>query len=241
MISQQDNILTILICCCNAGEALKKCLDSLAHQSISSLFYEILFVNDASTDNSLEIAKTYSHNLKNFALLNNKKNEGLGGCLNKAIKRIRTPYFIRLDADDWLSTEAVEKILKESDFLNKKNFIVFNRWDIRNKKLIKVNINDDIYTWIGAGSIFNTEIVRSVGGYSDEHWEEYDLYVKLLEAGNKYKISPYRIYCYRRGHKSITQDFEKNKQGFESLLKKWGLETLRKYGDFEKILEYYRI
>lgn len=239
MSNQQNNILTVLICCCNAGELLKECLDSLAHQNISDLFYKVLFVNDASTDNSLEIAKMYSKNSKNFTILNNTTNEGLVRCCNRAIEKIRTPYFIRLDADDWLSPDAVENVLKELVPSEKKDFFIFRRWDVWENEIKEIEVENDIYAWLAVSAVFSTEAVKSVGGYSDEYWEEYDLYVKLLEAGYKYKISPYRIYYYRRGHASMTQDYEKNKNGFESLLKKWKLETLKKYGNFEKILEYY--
>ena len=70
-------------------------------------------------------------------------------------------------------------------------------------------------------------------------WEEYDLYIKLLEAGNKYKISPHRIYYYCRGDRSMTQDEKKKREGLEKLQKKWGDKTLNRYGNFKKILEYY--
>lgn len=233
--------LTILICCYNAGESLKKCLISLIGQSISSSFYKVLFVNDASTDNSFEIAKAYSKKIGNFTFLNNKKNKGLVECCNEAIKKIETPYFIRLDADDWLSCDAVEKILKNRGSLKEKDFIVFKRWDVCNKEIKKAKVCHDIYTWIAAGTAFNTEAVRAVGGYSNEYWEEYDLYLKLLEAGNMFKLSPYSIYYYRRGRGSLTADYKKKKKGFESLLKKWKPEVLNKYGNSEKIVEYYNI
>lgn len=241
MLDIQDNTLTILVCCYNSGKTLRSCLDSLVGQTISSSNYKILFINDASTDDSFEIANSYSKSFDNFALLNNDKNEGLVNCCNKALDAIETSYFMRIDADDYLSSDAIEKILKELCSSKKKNFIVFKRWDIWDNELKKAEPINDIFTWIAAGTVFKTQTVRSVGAYSDEYWEEYDLYIKLLEAGNKYKISPYRIYYYRRGQKSMTQDYEKNKLGYESLLMKWGLETLRKYGDFKKILKYYRI
>jgi len=239
ILSRQKNILTILICCYNAGELLKRCLESLTRQNIPSSSYKVLFVNDASTDNSLEVAKAYSKNLKSFLLLDNKKNEGLVKCCNTAIEKIETPYFIRLDADDWLSTDAVEKILRELDSYGSKDFIVFERWDVWENEIKEAKTDDDMYTWIAAGTVFKTEIVKSVGGYDDEYWEEYDLYIKLLEAGYKYKISPHRIYYYRRGHRSMTESYIKIEEGFKQLVRKWGRDVLKKHGDFKKILKYY--
>jgi len=236
-MNQKSNILTVLICCYNAGDFLRNCLDSLMHQSTSG--FDVLFINDASTDDSLEIAKAYSRFLENFTLLNNKKNEGLVKCCKKALALIKTPYFMRLDADDYLSPDAVERTLKELASSEKRDFIVFKRWDVWGNEIKEVETNTDIYTWIAVGTVFSTEAVKSVGGYSDEYWEEYDLYIKLLEAGYKYKISPYRIYYYRRGHGSMSENYKKNKEGFESLLKKWGLNILEKYGNLRRILDYY--
>ena len=238
MVKKSEDILTVLVCCYNAEEFIKKCLDSLADQ-ISAINFEILFVDDASTDNSLKIAESYSKKLKNFKIINNRENEGLVRCCNKAIQEIKTPYFMRLDADDWLVSDAIEKILKEVGSLKKEDFIVFKRVDVFGNTVKEINISDDIYLWISGGSVFNTNAIKSVGGYSNEYWEEYDLYIKLLEVGYRYKVSSHCIYYYRRGHQSMTQDYEKKKSGSASLLKKWGVETLKKYGNPENIKQYY--
>jgi len=235
------NILTIIICCYNAGDFLKECLNSVIAQSVSGSSYNVLFIDDASTDNSLKNAKEYASVITNFTVLNNAQNEGLVNCCNKLLSVVGTPYFIRLDVDDCLSQDAIEKIFKQLNSSDKKNFIVFDRWDVIEKKVMKTRVADDIYTWIAAGTVFETEAVRSIGGYSDEYWEEYDLYIKLLENGFRYGISHNSIYYYRRGHGSMTQDCERKIKGFKSLLKKWGNEVLNKYGKFEKIIGYYKI
>lgn len=239
IINYKNKTITILICCYNAEKFLKECLDSLVNQSVSSLFFNTLFINDASTDKSLEIAKSYSTFLNNFTLIDYKKHEGLTRSCNKALKMISTPYFMRFDSDDFLTSNAVEKMLKELNSSKNKDFIVFKRWDTWNTHLKKIEISDDVYKWIATGTVFRTQSVKNVGGYCNEYWEEYDLYIRLLEAGYKHKISPYRIYYYRRGHGSSTQQYEENKIGFDSLINKWGLKTLEKYGEFTKGIEYY--
>ena len=240
MNNRNDTVLTILICCYNAEDFLPQCLGSLLGQNISNSFYEILFINDASTDNSLKIAKKYGSILSNFRLFNNRRNRGLVNCCNKALKMIDTPYFMRLDADDYLSSDAFEKIYKELKLSNKQDFIIFNRWDVYGDIRKKIAVRRDIYTWIATSVVFNTEEVRTVGGYSAEYWEEYDLFIKLLEGGAKYRLSPGRIYCYRRNHGSMTQSSDENKIGFERLITKWGVKVLEKYGNFQNVIEYYK-
>lgn len=239
MHNYRKEILTVLICCYNAAEFLKECIGSVKHQAASN-FYKILFVNDASADDSFKIAKDYSQAFKKFSLINNKKHIGLIRCCNKALRFIDTLYFMRLDADDYLSGDALEKIKKELNSSEKKDFIVFGRYDVCNNELKKIKVNESIYTWISGGVVFRTEAVRLVGGYSKEYWEEYDLFIKLLERGFKYKISPHHFYYYRRGHNNMTLNYEKNSEGYKSLLKKWGLSILGKYGDTRRFRKYYR-
>lgn len=234
-----DNMLTILICCYNSAKFLKECLESLVCQNILDSMYKILFINDGSTDNSSEIVNFYSKKLKNLLILNKNKKEGLVRRCNQALKNIDTLYFMRLDADDYLSSDAVEKILRELNSPEKRDFIIFKRYDVYNSKLEEIKITNDIYTWIAAGTVFKTDAVSSVSGYSDEYWEEYDLYIKLIEAGYKYRISPHCIYSYRRGHKSLTQNCAAKKKGINSLANKWGIMTLDRFGNFKKFLEYY--
>ena len=64
MVKHRKIVLTVLICCYNAGKFLDRCLGSLVKQSIPSSFYKILFINDASTDESLKIAESYKMDLK---------------------------------------------------------------------------------------------------------------------------------------------------------------------------------
>jgi len=239
MNNRRGNRLTILICCYNSSQFLKKCLDSLVDQSISGLPYKVLFINDGSTDDSLEIANSYSNHLDNFIISNNKKNEGLTSCCNQGLNMIDTPYFMRLDADDYLASSAIEKILKELTSSEKRAFIIFKRWDVCNNEFKEADISDDIFTWIATGTVFSAEAVKVAGGYSNEYWEEYDLYIKLLKAGFKYKISPYRIYYYCQSEANMTGRHKENKKGLDSLLNKWGFEVLDKYGEVARMREYY--
>lgn len=231
--------LTILICCYNAEKYLKECLDSVTGQTASLESYKILFVNDASTDNSVNIAKECLKGSPGSGILDNKKNIGLVGSCNKALNIIETPYFMRVDADDYLSLDAVSNALKELHISKTKDFIIFNRYDVLGSEIKKIRVSEDIYTWIAAGTVFKTNAVKKVGGYSREYWEEYDLYLKLLDRGCTYKFADDYIYYYHRRRESITMSREDNIHGFESLFKKWKPDILNKYGNIDRMMKYY--
>jgi len=236
-----EGSLTVVICCYNAKKYLSQCLESIKQQSQSKLNVKILLVDDASTDKSLEIANEYKSSLQDFHIIKNNENKGLVRCCNGALDLIDTEYFMRLDADDYLSKNAFERIYDELNKPDDKDFVIFYRYDDTDGNLQEVEIDDDIYTWIAAGNVFKTKAVRSVAGYSYEYWEEYDLFTKLKQKGYKYIISPQHVYYYRRGHESMTKNREMIVDGIKSLQKKWPRAILNQYGNFSRLIEYYGI
>ena len=63
--------------------------------------FEIIVVDDASTDNSINILNAFRRNVK---IIRNKKNIGVAKSVNKAVKIAKGEYFVRVDADDYVSS-----------------------------------------------------------------------------------------------------------------------------------------
>lgn len=93
-----NKLLTIIIPVYNQEELVKKCLDSIPKKKD----IEIICINDASQDNSLEILKTY----KDITVLNNEFNEGPGYSRNLGLDAANGKYIMFLDSDDYMHTEA---------------------------------------------------------------------------------------------------------------------------------------
>lgn len=114
----------------NKGEYIKECLDSIFNQTIDRNKYEVIFVDDGSTDNSLEIVKSYD--IKLFQT--NRKMAG--GARNKGIENANGEYIIFLDSDDYLySNDVLEKLDKhitDEDSIN----LPFIRQYNNNEKII---------------------------------------------------------------------------------------------------------
>ena len=88
---------------------------------------------------------------------------GLVQSCNKALDNIDTSFFMRLDADDYLSLNALDKIEEELKYLEKEDFIIFQRWDVDNNKALSFKVTNDMYTWIAVSTVFNKDAVISVG------------------------------------------------------------------------------
>lgn len=99
--------VTIVVPIYNVEKYISKCLTSLINQTFQDI--EIMAVDDGSPDNSKEIVKKFAEKDTRIKLIV-KNNGGYGSVLSYAVKNITTDYFIICDPDDWLATDAVEKL-----------------------------------------------------------------------------------------------------------------------------------
>ena len=89
--------LTVLIPGRNVERTLAETLDSLLAQTWQD--FQVLLVDDASSDGTADIARAYSSRLR-LEVLSLPENAGVAGALNAGLQQITTPYIARIDADD---------------------------------------------------------------------------------------------------------------------------------------------
>ena len=99
--------ISVIIPVYNVEKYLVECLDSLIFQTLKD--FEIICVNDASTDNSLEILERYAKNDARFVVVS-QENQGPGVARNNAIDIAKGEYIVFVDPDDWIEVNALEKI-----------------------------------------------------------------------------------------------------------------------------------
>ncbi len=95
----------------NAGNKLEKSIESIIYQTYSN--WELIIIDDGSTDNSLEICKKYSKNDKRIKVIH-QTNHGPGYARNVGIKKATGDYITFLDADDYYSNDFYETISKSN-------------------------------------------------------------------------------------------------------------------------------
>ena len=96
---------------------LNYCLDSLVGQTIRGLYdYEILCVDDASTDDSLEILLDYQKRYPELVcVIPNPVNLRQGGAKNAGLRVAQGEWIGFIDSDDWVSPDYYEKLLKKAE------------------------------------------------------------------------------------------------------------------------------
>ena len=100
--------ISLLVAVYNTAAYLPQCLDSLLSQTLKDI--EVICVDDASTDNSLDLLHQYAekdNRVKVFAL---KENCGQAHARNVGLSHATGDYIGFVDSDDWLSQDALEKV-----------------------------------------------------------------------------------------------------------------------------------
>ena len=95
----------------NYEHTIEKCLKSILEQTYKN--YEVIFMDDMSTDNSVKIAKSYSNKLEKLKIIELKQKRLNGGARNEAYLHLSedVDYVYYIDSDDWLiDNEVLEKI-----------------------------------------------------------------------------------------------------------------------------------
>ncbi|MCD0469423.1 glycosyltransferase [Flavobacterium sp. JAS] len=107
-IQKEEIFFSIIVPVYNVEVYLPQCLESILCQSFSN--FELILVNDGSTDSSLEICKQYQKNFHQIKLID-KKNGGLSDARNKGLLAAKGDYIIFTDSDDyWIGNQVLEDL-----------------------------------------------------------------------------------------------------------------------------------
>ena len=99
------SLVSIIIPIFNGERFLDRCLESILSQTYTN--FELILVNDGSSDSSLEICQRYVDCDQRICLID-KKNEGVSMARNDGLKKSKGEYVMFVDCDDWLDKKCIE-------------------------------------------------------------------------------------------------------------------------------------
>lgn len=109
--------VSIIVPVYNVEMYIERCIDSLVNQSLDEI--EIILVNDASPDNSLNIIKEYKIIYPNkIIIIDSKENLKQGGAKNLGLKAAKGEYVGFVDSDDWVKLDMFEKLYNNAKEFN---------------------------------------------------------------------------------------------------------------------------
>ena len=128
-----ENIeVSIIIPAYNVEKYIKRTLNSIINQKFK--FFELIVVNDGSTDNTKKIIEeTLSNSTINYKLIN-KPNEGVSSARNRGIEHASGEYLFFLDGDDYITEDCIEKLY---------NALKNNKCDVAYTNYIKIKDNGE--------------------------------------------------------------------------------------------------
>lgn len=103
-----NNMISVIVPVYNVEKYLRKCLDSIVNQTFSN--FEVILVNDGSTDTSGAICDEYVKKDARFFVIH-RENGGLSAARNSGLLAAKGKYLNFIDSDDWIRAELLEQLI----------------------------------------------------------------------------------------------------------------------------------
>lgn len=227
-VDPQEIKISVIIRTHNSANFVKNAVHSVLNQMIPKELYEILVIDDGSTDATKDILKNYGNKIR----LVEGRELGAVKSANLGIENSRGEYVILLDSDDVFEPNALEEMLTAiQDSYADLVYCDYFEKDIENSKIKTISLKDNIFNSVAGGILFKKLLLKELGGYDESLiFPEYDLLIKLMRKKYKYTHVPISLFTYIRHKRSLTADKEIVKKGFKQLFDKYGeINGLRKY------------
>ncbi len=209
--------VSIIITNYNYSKYLSICIESCIQQTGFSN-YEIIIVDDGSTDSSIELIKPF---VGGKVRLIERNNGGIESASNEGIAQAKGEYVVRLDADDYLFPDFLHTLMAVMSDRNiafaYSNYLVVNGdgGELYAESLPEFAVQE-ICTrgdFLATGTIYRKSEILEVGCYNESKincgLENYELILKLLHKGSKGVHVPQQLFAYRR-HGMNVSDIRKN-------------------------------
>jgi glycosyltransferase involved in cell wall biosynthesis len=223
-MNQKEPLVSVIVAAYNQEKFIGRCLRSLLHQTLPQNSYEIIVINDGSTDRTpyaLELFHDAVHTITN------DQNNGLPASINKGIIAAKAQYIVRVDADDYVNT----------NFLNFLRFFLDQNSDI-DAVACDYWLFNDTEKWlervdcsqrpIACGIMFRKQQLLDIGMYDESFrcHEDQDLRIRFKK---KYAITRLELplYRYRRHENNLTNNAEAMEHHRQNLIRKHGADPTK--------------
>lgn len=246
--------LSIIIPAYNVELYIEECIESVLQQDLDN--YEIIIVNDGSTDRTAEILGKYK-NIENIKIIN-QENQGAGAARNKGIIYSSGEYIMFLDGDDFFVKNNIKLILEK--IKNEKlDILTFNYFILKEGKIEK-NVRNIIENKINSGqnflkesfkikesvpmpwvNIYNKKFLTKNNLSFNENMkseEDSELYIRMLLKIKKISFLDIPIVMYRDTPNSLSKNKKRKDKNYMIILKTCLLEVKDIKDEELKVLIY---
>lgn len=224
-------VVSVLLPVYNSGDFLTAAIRSVLEQSYSD--FELLIINDGSTDGSEDIIRSFSD--PRIICLKNDVNKGLIFSLNHGIEMARGKYIARMDADDiclpdrfakqvsWLEANEKTAVVASVVSLIDQSGSVTGDWPLDRKTVSYKDIRKKMpfENCLAHPSVMiRTSVLKKLRYKTyPKHMEDYDLWLRILNRGYRIEKINEPLLLYRMHDTSVTGMHLKNRNPFLRLFR----------------------
>jgi len=218
--------VTVIVAVYNQERFIGRCLRSLLHQSMPHSEYEIIVIDDGSTDRTAYALELFCDPFDSVVrIIRGEKNGGLPAALNKGLHEAKAPFVVRVDSDDFVN----------SNFLNFLNYYLESN-EYADAVACDYLLLDDAENVlkrgnsknapIACGIMFRKHQLFEIGLYDEDFrcHEERELRVRFEERYTIHHLE-LPLYRYRRHENNITNRYDEMEKHREQLIEKHGEEA----------------
>ena len=217
--------ISIIITNYNKGALLERAVLSALGQVLIRKTHEVIVVDDASSDGSLDGISDLFDSIK---VIKHDTNLGVAVASNTGIKASSGRYWMRVDADDFLSQMALQHmsaILDENPEISivSADHLVISQLGTSVERVSLAS--DEVLVKHGAGQLFRRDLVLSHGDYDESlrNGEDFDLIARYLAGGAQRFHLPLPLYRYYKQFDGLTFQSDRD-EILKNLGEKYGFE-----------------
>ena len=215
--------VSLVVAVRNQEKYIGRCIRSILNQTYPRLDYEVIVVNDASTDQTKFALELFDNEIR---LINNDVRKGLPGSLNVGIRSARGRFVVRIDGDDYVHTEYVNVLSMHLALNPWMDAVACDYNLVTNNDEVIERMNCEEHP-IGCGIMFRIDQLVELGLYDEQFLlhEDKDLRIRFLEKHKIHRVA-LPLYRYRRHDENMTNDHGAVNGYMDQLSAKHGAEKV---------------
>ena len=204
--------ISIVITSYNYAAYIEECIESCLSQDKSNLEYEVIVIDDGSTDQTPQILDKLNYpSLRKFRI----ENSGIEEASNYGFRKATGKYIVRVDADDLLLSNYLHDIQPylndEIGFFYPDYTVIDADGEVIEEILLPEFQAEEVFQrgdFLATGTLYSAKIINEIGGYSinikNSGLENYEFILRIIKVGVKGKHIPCCLFSYRRHSLNIS-------------------------------------